>query len=262
VPIIHVDASRNNIGRWSPADVAIVGDAKLVAEEITRTLPERSGRNKPFHSVEIRREIAQFDLASDFTPANTNRTLDPRVLAMALETLLPKNRNLIYDAGNFIMVATYLSVAGPDHLKISSDFASMGAGFGTALGFAIARPDEANVLVIGDGGFMMTLSELETVARTGIPLIIVVLNDGAYGCELQFCRERNLPEATSLFADIDFAPIAEALGFRVATIRSLADLENAIGKFGDWSDPILLDCKVNVDVQAPFIGELMDSKPH
>lgn len=259
VPVIHNDVSRHNIGRYFPADVAIVGDAKTAAEQMTQALVGSATREKPFHNAAVLQEIAQFEHTSDFIPANTNRTLDPRVLAMELEKALPKDRNIIYDAGNFIMAAGYLSVPGPAHLKVSSDFASMGAGFGTAIGFATARPDKTNVLVIGDGGFVMAMSELETVARSGTRLVIIVYNDGAYGCELQFCRERNLPEQTSVFADIDFAPVAEALGFRTATIRTLADLEKAAQEFGDWSDPILLDCKVNVDVQAPFIGELVAS---
>jgi thiamine pyrophosphate-dependent acetolactate synthase large subunit-like protein len=257
VPVIHNDVSRHNIGRYFPADVAIVGDARNAAEQLTQAVA--AATDKPFHDPAILREIAQFDHTADFIPANTNRTLDPRVLAMELEKVIPKDRNIIYDAGNFIMAAGYLSVPGPAHLKVSSDFASMGAGFGTAIGFATARPDQTNVLVIGDGGFVMAMSELETVARSGTRLVIIVYNDGAYGCELQFCRERNLPEQTSVFADIDFAPVAEALGFRTATIRTLADLDKAAAEFGDWSDPILLDCKVNVDVQAPFIGELVAS---
>lgn len=257
VPVIHNDVSRHNIGRYFPADVAIVGDARNAAEQLTQAVA--AATDKPFHDPAVLREIAQFDHTADFIPANTNRTLDPRVLAMELEKVIPKDRNIIYDAGNFIMAAGYLSVPGPAHLKVSSDFASMGAGFGTAIGFATARPDQTNVLVIGDGGFVMAMSELETVARSGTRLVIIVYNDGAYGCELQFCRERNLPEQTSVFADIDFAPVAEALGFRTATIRTLADLDKAAAEFGDWSDPILLDCKVNVDVQAPFIGELVAS---
>ena len=204
-------------------------------------------------------KIAAFDIEGDFQPANTNRTLDPRSLAVALNRLLPQKRNLIYDAGNFLMVAGYLSVDGPGHLKVSSDFASMGAGFGTALGFAVGRPEETNILVIGDGGLLMSLSELETVARNGIPLVIVVVNDCAYGAELQFCRQRNLPEATSVFADIDFGPLAETLGFQSATIRSLEDLERLSTQIADWNEPILLDCKVNADVQAPFISELVEA---
>ena len=262
VPVIQVDPVRANIGRWHPADIAVVGDAKTIAERLAAALPARSSDEKPFHAPAVLAEIADFDLTRDFQPADTARTLDPRTLAVALERLLPENRNLVYDAGNFIMVATYLSVPGPAHLKVSSDFASMGAGFGTALGFAAGRPDETSVLVIGDGGFLMTLSELETVARSGLSLIIVVINDCAYGAELQFCRQRNLPEATSVFADVDFAPLAATLGFQTATIRTLADLERCRTEMGDWTGPILLDCKVNADVPAPFIAELVGKAEH
>ena len=94
---------------------------------------------------------------------------------MALEKLLPARRNLVYDAGNFLGIVPYLSVPGPGHFKLTSDFASIGMGFGTALGVAKARPDETTVLVVGDGGFLMTLGELETAVREDLPLVIVVM---------------------------------------------------------------------------------------
>lgn len=259
-PIIHVDSNRNSIGRWFMADVAVVGDARIVARQLIDALPESDGAEHPFHSDAVKHAIATFDLGQDFSPAHTARTLDPRSLAMRLNAMLPAKRNLIYDAGNFMMAATYLEVPSPSHFKISSDFASMGAGFGTALGFAKARPDEANVLIIGDGGFMMTLSELESVARNEIALVVVVMNDCAYGAELQICRLRNLPEATSIFPDIDFAPIAEALGFEAATIRTLDDLDRCRAMLQECSSPILLDCKVNADVPAPFMAEYAEAE--
>ncbi|GIT54141.1 MAG: hypothetical protein Ct9H300mP16_13010 [Pseudomonadota bacterium] len=80
----------------------------------------------------------------------------------------------------------YISVPGPDHFKFTNNFASIGLGFGAALGFARARRDAATVLLGGDGGFMMTIGELETVVREDLPLIIVVINDCAYGAELIF----------------------------------------------------------------------------
>jgi thiamine pyrophosphate-dependent acetolactate synthase large subunit-like protein len=260
VPIIHVDSNRSSVGRWFTADVAVVGDANLVAQQLIDSLPDRDGTERPFHSEAVKLAIAEFDISRDFSPAHTPRTLDPRSLAIRLNELLPPNRNLIYDAGNFMMAATYLDVPSPSHFKISSDFASMGAGFGTALGFAKARPDEANVLIIGDGGFMMTLSELESVARNEIALVVIVMNDCAYGAELQICRLRNLPEVTSIFPDIDFAPIAEALGFETATIRTLDDLDRCRALLQECSGPILLDCKVNADVPAPFMAEYAEAE--
>src|SRR6185437_4528904 len=165
VPLIQIDANRGNIGRWYPADVAVVGDARLSAEALLAALPEGSNAERPFRSEETLRFLGEFDIAHDFQPANTLRTVDPLALGVAHDKLLPANRNLVDDAGSFLGSVTYLSVPGPDRFKLTSDFASIGLGFGTALGVAKARPNETTVLVIGDGGFLMTMGELETVVR-------------------------------------------------------------------------------------------------
>src|SRR5262245_58595612 len=86
-----------------------------------------------------------------------------------------------------------------------------------------ARPDKTTVLVVGDGGFLMTLGELETVVREDLPIVIVLMNDCAYGAELHFLRLRQQPVTKSVFPDVDFAPIAESFGFEAATIRTLED---------------------------------------
>ena len=174
---------------------------------------------------------------------------------MALEKLLPANRNLVYDAGNFLGIVPYLSVPGPGHFKLTSDFASIGLGFGTALGVAKARPDETTVLVIGDGGFLMTMGELETVVREDLPLVIVLMNDCAYGAELHFLKMRDLPVAKSVFPDVDYAPIAEAFGFQAATVRTLDELQKLAPLLARPDGPIFLDCKLNAAVAAPFMSE-------
>src|SRR5205814_2160627 len=141
-----------------------------------------------------------------------------------------------------------LSVPGPGHFKMTSDFASIGLGFGTALGVAKARPDETTVLVIGNGGFLMTMGELETVVREDLPLVIVLMNDCAYGAELHFLKMRDLSVAKSVFPDVDYAPVAEAFGFRVATIRTLDDLQRAASMITKPEGPVFLDCKLNAAV--------------
>jgi thiamine pyrophosphate-dependent acetolactate synthase large subunit-like protein len=255
VPLIHVDTVRSHIGRWTTADVAVVGDAKRVAEQMAAALPDRAAVDKPFHSPETSALLAKFDITQDFTPSNTARTVDPRSLAVVLNRLLPQQRNMTYDAGNFLGVVPYLDVPSPAHFKMTNDFASIGLGFGAGLGFARARPDETNVLVIGDGGFLMTMGELETVVREDLPLVIVVMNDCAYGAELHFLRMRQLPAAKSVFPDVDFAPIAEALGYEAHTIRSLDQLEALTPLLANPDGPIFLDCKINADIAAPFMSE-------
>jgi acetolactate synthase-1/2/3 large subunit len=255
VPLIQVDTNRGHIGRWHPADVAVVGDARLAAEALLEALPAGANTEQPFRSDETLGFLKQFDIARDFQPANTPRTVDPRSLGVALEKLLPANRNLVYDAGNFLGILPYLSVPGPGHFKMTSDFASIGLGFGTALGVAKARPNETTVLVIGDGGFLMTMGELETVVREDLPLVVVLMNDCAYGAELHFLKMRDLPVAKSVFPDVDYAPIAEAFGFQAATIRTLDDLQKMAPLLAKPDGPLFLDCKLNAAVAAPFMSE-------
>jgi thiamine pyrophosphate-dependent acetolactate synthase large subunit-like protein len=255
VPVIQVDANRAHIGRYSHADVAVVGDAKLAAEAILAALPPGSNAEQPFRSEEVRRMLAGYDIGADFQPRNTPRTVDMRSLGAELNKLLPEEKNIVYDAGNFLGILPYLSVPGPGHFKMTSEFASIGLGFGTALGVARGRPDIPTVLVIGDGGFLMTMGELETVVREDIPLVIVLMNDCAYGAELHFLRMRGLPEQKSVFPDVDFAPVAAAFGFEARTIRTLDDLAAAAPLLRKPEGPVFLDCKLNADVAAPFMSE-------
>jgi acetolactate synthase I/II/III large subunit len=255
VPLIQVDRLRTNIGRWYHADVAVVADARSAAEQLLEALPERAAADKPLHSVELRRWLADFDLASEFQPAHTARTMDARALALELDRLLPQHRNICYDAGNFLQIVPFLSVPGPDHIKMASDFSSIGMGFGSAMGFALGRPDEVTAFFVGDGSFLMTLGELETVAREDIPLVIILMNDCAYGAELHYLKERNMPVAKSVFPDIDYAPVAEAFGFQAATVRTLDELRALAPMLAKPDRATFLDCKINASVAAPFLLE-------
>ena len=71
VPLIQVDADRSHIGRWHPADVAVVGDARLAAQALLEALPPGSNADRPFRSDETLRFLSEFDIARDFEPANT-----------------------------------------------------------------------------------------------------------------------------------------------------------------------------------------------
>ena len=258
VPLIHVDVARNNIGRWFHADIALVADARGAAEQLIEAVPAKPAADKLFHTDETRRRLADFDIASDFQPAHTPRTMDPRSVAVELDRLLPPDRNAVYDAGNFLQVLPYVSLLGPDHLKNSHDFASIGMGFGTALGFAVGTPGRTTVLFLGDGSFLMTMGELETVVREDIPLVIVLMNDCAYGAELHYLKMRNMPVSKSVFPDIDFAPIAEAFGFQAATVRTIDELLALAPMLRKPEGPIFLDCKINASVVAPFLLETVE----
>jgi len=251
-PLLHVDRSRSSIGRYTYADVAMVGDAKLAAQALLEAVPPRTASQKEFHAPAFRQWLDSWDLANDFKPAHTSRTVDTRSAGLALSNLLPQDRNVVYDAGNFLQVVPYISVPAPSHYKQAGDFASIGLGFGVAMGFARANLERTTLFVIGDGAFLMTLGELETVARESIPLVIVVLNDRAYGAETHFLAMRDMPVNMSLFPEVDFGPVAEAFGFQTATVRTMDELNALAPMLANPEGPILIDVKINGAIAAPF----------
>jgi len=257
VPLIHVDAVRTNINRWWPADVGVVGDAKLVAEQLTAALPERAAADKPWHTEQVRAELAAFQHTMDFQVAHTGSTIDPRILTLELSRMLPENRHIVFDGGNFMANWAYFSVPGPGHFTHSLDSGSVGLGLGTAIGVKSGQPDRTVMVMIGDGGMLMSMGEIETIIREDLPMVVVVMNDAAYGAEVHILRGQNMPPAKAEFFDVEFAPMAEPLGFDCHTVRNMADLKKLEPLLANPDGPILIDCKINVEVIAPFLTEFI-----
>ena len=257
VPVIHIDSSGSSIGRWLAVDVAMVADARLAAQALLEAVPARRPEDKEFQGEPYRSWLDGFTLDKDFTPQPTPRTVDARAAALALNDILPRKRNVVYDAGNFLQALPYLTVPDPRSIRQATDFASIGLGIGAALGYARGEPDATTVLVIGDGSLLMTLGELETVVREDIPLVVILMNDAAYGAEVHFLKLQNMPTAKTTFLDIDFAPIAEALGFQTATVRSMQELEQLAPMLRNPEGPVLIDVKINGSVP---VGWLFDEK--
>ena len=255
VPLIQVDENRRHIGRYCYADIALVGDARTVTEQLLQATLQKAPVNKPFHSSEILHDIKTFSHDRDFTPAHTDYTVDMRSLALRIDEIIPKDREVVFDLGNFFAIAPYISVPGPRHVRYVDNMASIGLGFGTALGVAAAKSGRSTYLFIGDGALLMTLGELETMAREDLPLVIFVFNDHAYGAERHFLAYRGKPISSSVFPSIDFAPIAENFGIESHTVKSMKDLDDIQDSLKRHSGSRLIDCKINPNVVAPFIGE-------
>jgi thiamine pyrophosphate-dependent acetolactate synthase large subunit-like protein len=174
-------------------------------------------------------------------------------LSARLDELLPPDRIVAVDSGNFMgYPSAYLSVPDQYGFCFTQAFQSIGLGLATAIGAALAQPDRLPVAALGDGGFLMGVAELETVVRLGIPMVIVVYNDAAYGAEIHhFGTDTDLSTVT--FPDTDLAALAEGFGCTGLTVRNPADLD----KLTTWSRdrPILIDAKLTNDGGSWWLAE-------
>ncbi len=159
--------------------------------------------------------------------------IDPRTLSIALDDLLPAERTVAVDSGNFMgYPSMYLSVPDEAGFCFTQAFQSIGLGLATAIGAAIARPDRLAVAALGDGGALMGVSELETIARLGLPMVVIVYDDEAYGAEVHHFGPDGDPLDVVRFPPTDIAAIGRGFGFEGLTVRDTADLAPVRG----WLD--------------------------
>ncbi|HEX5302298.1 MAG TPA: thiamine pyrophosphate-dependent enzyme, partial [Streptosporangiaceae bacterium] len=205
---------------------------------------ERGG----YRSAGLRARIAQQGRWRDvaFKDESDGERIDPRALSIALDDLLPAERTVAVDSGNFMgYPSMYLSVPDEAGFCFTQAFQSIGLGLATAIGAAVARPDRLTVAALGDGGALMGVSELETVARLRLPMVVVVYDDEAYGAEVHHFGPDGDPLDTVRFPPADIAAIGRGFGFDGVTVRDVADL----AAVRDWlagprERPLLIDAKV------------------
>ncbi|MEV8166148.1 thiamine pyrophosphate-binding protein [Rothia kristinae] len=196
----------------------------------------------------------------DGDPLAPDGRLDPRSLMRRIDAALPAERIVSIDGGHFIEWAvTYLPVTAPDRMiMLGTQFQSIGLGFPAAAGVNAGAGEAVSVLVTGDGGGLMGITDAETFIRTARRGVIVVMNDGAYGAEIHQYGSRGLAEAPMRIPEIDFAGILGALGARSRVVRTLEDLAD----FQRWAEAgcdgvYALDCRISGAVMAPHMREVL-----
>ncbi|MGI9148374.1 MAG: thiamine pyrophosphate-binding protein [Chloroflexota bacterium] len=256
--IIQVDHDAEAIGAHHRVDIAVVGDAAEAAQALIAELGRRecagSGWRSPVLADRIRNAAWQ---SQPYTDAGDEAHIDPRTLSAALDEVLPAERTLAIDSGHFMgYPAMYLRVPDERAFVFTQAFQAVGLGLSSGIGAAVARPDRLTVAALGDGGALMGLADLETVARLGLHMLIVIYNDAAYGAEVHHFGPHGHPLEIVRFPDVDFAALGPAVGLRGATVRTRSDLQAV----ADWlasGDPpgMVVDAKVVPTVVAEWLEE-------
>jgi acetolactate synthase-1/2/3 large subunit len=172
----------------------------------------------------------------------------PVALARAVQRRHP-DAQVTVDAGAHMLAAMPVwRPSRPHQLLISNGLATMGYALPAAIGAALAmrelgRPGERVVCLVGDGGLGMTLVELETLARLGLPVTVVVFDDAALTL-IELKQRAGQGDAGAVrFDPVDFAAIAAAMGVPSTVARSVADVDAALDRVG--YGPFLLDARID-----------------
>ena len=261
--VIQVDvapaATHPHVGGFIRGDAAVV--AAALADELDRIGAAPSGWRESVDVVPLRARESGDERAED-------GRLDPRSVAIRIGTTLEahtstRDRVVVTDGGHFIGWANmYWPVASPDRMiMVGTAYQSIGLGFPSVPGAALAHPESTIVLSSGDGGGLMALADLESAVRVAAGRgIAVVWNDAAYGAEVNLYGLQGLAREPMLIPEVDFAGLARSVGAEGVVVRTLDDLDalDAWAARPASERPfLLLDCRISGTVIAPYQQEII-----
>ena len=258
--VAQIDIEAPKLGYQMPVQHALLGDAKATAEALLTELGRRgvSGAKLGRRNDRTRERIRAGDNHhSPYKDESSAQFIDPRTLSKMVDDILPTDRVVASDSGHFCgWVPRYLRVPNPKASCLSHSFQSVGLGLPSAIGLAIANPGKLAVLGAGDGGFMMSIADLETAIRLKLRMCILIYNDASYAAEVHYFRRHNYSIDIVQFPDTNFAAIARGYGARATTVRTIADLDPVRAWVVEGAPGVfLIDAKVNPDLEADWHAE-------
>jgi acetolactate synthase-1/2/3 large subunit len=249
--IIHVDIDPAEIGKNRAVEVPIVGDVKRVLEKLNKAAAERKvsfgAQNAAARRdwwIQVRAWKEQFPLV----PSVSDTEIKPQHLMAEIDRLTRGTAIVTSDVGQHQMWAAQLIRFNEPRLWINSGgLGAMGFGLPSAIGAQFAQPHKLVVAICGDGGFQMSIPELATVASHGLPIKIIVMNNGYLGMIRQwqelFYNNRLSSATLDCFPDAE--KLAGAYGFKGRTVEKPRELAAALEAAFAEPGPYLLNVKVS-----------------
>ncbi|TJY70796.1 thiamine pyrophosphate-binding protein [Arthrobacter sp. CAU 1506] len=261
--VAQVDVEDSALGANRPVDLGVLGDSGQTAGAVLDILRGRGPAATKYRTGPVRDRISTGVRWQDVPveDLSTGDRIDPRLLTGRLDQLLPADRIVSIDSGNFMgYPSQYLDVPDEFGFCFTQAFQSIGLGLATSIGAALARPDRLPVLGTGDGGFLMSIAELETAVRLGLPLVVIVYNDAAYSAEVHHFGNNDggapVDLSTVTFPDTDIAAMARGFGADGITVRTLDDLAGVSGWLASSpTRPLVIDAKIASDGGSWWLAE-------
>jgi len=257
--VAQVDVEAAKIGYQMPVQIGVHGDARAAAEALLGEVDRRGVKPRPGRRTDaVRERIRAGDNHHYPHPdESSDDFIDPRTLSKAVDAILPTDRVVASDSGHFCgWVPRYLRVPNARASCLSHSFQSVGLGLPSVIGLAIANPGKLAVLGTGDGGFLMSMADLETALRLKLRLCILVYNDSSYAAEVHYFRRQGYSVDIVQFPPNDFAAMARGFGARGITVRTLADLDPLKAWVAEGAPGVfVVDGKINPNLEADWHAE-------
>jgi acetolactate synthase I/II/III large subunit len=246
---IQVDIDANVLGNNSDNVLSMVGDARLVLENLSALPDPRESSQDPswISTLNAWRSLFWDHAAKELQHTIAAVPLNPHAVVAALNRHMTRSSYLFSDPGTPTpYLGRFLRLDDPEsRLFTPRGFGALGYAIPAVVGSWFARPDIRPIGLFGDGSLGMSMGELETIVRLGVPAILINFNNSCYGWIKALQRVHGHEEGFSVdFMSQDYTAIARGFGLDAIRIETASELEAGLQAAFSATHPVFLDVVV------------------
>jgi pyruvate dehydrogenase (quinone)/pyruvate oxidase len=237
---VQIDDKPERIGLRHPADVGLVGDAKLTLQELLPLL-ERNDEREFLDGMQS--AIRDWWALMEERGTRSDTPMKPQVPLWHLHDLLSDDAIVCGDSGTVTTWIARWKLRGQQRFSFSGTMCSMMAAVPYAIGAQAAYPDRQVVAYTGDGSLMMMMGELATLAHERLPVKVIVNKNGTLGL-IKWEQQIFLgnPEYGNDLGDVDFVKVAEGCGLHGVRIDDPTRCRDQLAEALELNEPVLIEC--------------------
>ncbi|ALV02245.1 acetolactate synthase large subunit [Bacillus velezensis] len=240
--VAHIDIDPAEIGKIIETQIPVVGDSKIVLQELLKQ------NGKQGQTEEWKQQLSEWKEEYPLWYTDDREEgLKPQKLIEYIHQFTNGEAIVATDVGQHQMwAAQFYPFRKADKWVTSGGLGTMGFGLPAAIGAQLADRNATVVAILGDGGFQMTLQELDVIRQLNLPVKVVILNNECLGMVRQwqeiFYEERYSESKFS--AQPDFVKLSEAYGIKGVRISSEEEAEEELKKALSSKEPAVIDVRV------------------
>jgi acetolactate synthase-1/2/3 large subunit len=247
--IVHIDIDPTSIRKNVPVSVPVVGDCRITLQRLNAILDEHPDERPQAGRSEWLERVRGWKDAQPLTYQASER-IKPQYVIEQLHALTHGEAVITTEVGqNQMWTAQFYRFNRPNRFITSGGLGTMGFGLPAAIGAQIACPDRTVVDIAGDGSIQMNIQEMATAVQYGLPVKIVILNNGYLGMVRQwqelFYQKRY--SATRMDWAPDFVKLAEAYGATGLRAERPEEVVPVLSEGLARSGPVIMDFRVDAE---------------
>jgi acetolactate synthase-1/2/3 large subunit len=250
--IVHIDFTEAEVDKYYNPALELTGDVSAALRMLGPKVQKREDA--------LFRDLRTFLLEKLAVPCNASFPPFPQEVVCHVRKVLGPDDILTLDNGIYkLWFSRLYKTYKPNTFLLDNALASMGAGLPAAIAAKMLHPERRVLAVVGDGGFMMNAQELETALRLNVPVVVLILNDNAFGFIKWKQENMGFRHFGLDYTNPDFARFAESHGAAGITVKKGDDLGKVLEQAFSLKQVAVIECPIDYSVNyETFSKEIED----